>query len=84
MLRITIELLPKGRLDKARHLGTGYISNDGTGAGGIGNYDVTLSQRGRPGCVWKRGRVIGFPRKRLGAWDLLFRVLQVTVGNRNG
>lgn len=42
-----------------------------------------LSQRGSAKKKWKSGGVAGFPRLKLGAWDLLYRVLQSAVGNRN-
>lgn len=84
MIRITVELVPYSAPHKPRHLGTAVIYNDGTGTATVGNYRVGLSKRGRPRSVWKEGRVRGFPRKRLGAWDLLFRALLTTVGKRNG
>lgn len=83
MLRITIELLPFGSEARKRHLGTMEISNDGTGDLEIGNYDVRLSKWGRPGQTWRRGRVEGFPRRRLGPYDLLYRALLATVSERN-
>lgn len=35
------------------------------------------------GSVWKETAVRDFPRKRLGPWDLLYRVLQAAIGFRN-
>lgn len=83
MIRVTVELLPGGDAGRARHLGTAYIANDGTGTETTGSYSVMLSRRGMPWSIWKRGRVQGFPRKRLLAWDLLYRALDGTVGHRN-
>lgn len=84
MIRVTIELLPHGCEERRRHLGTVLIANDGSnGAGPVGDYAAVLSRRGQPGSVWKCAPVSGFPRKRLGAYDLLYRVLRVAVGNRN-
>lgn len=33
--------------------------------------------------TWKKGRVEGFPRLRLGPWDLLFRALGSLISDRN-
>jgi len=82
MLRVTIELLPLGSESRKKHLGTIEIVNDRTGTPETGNYDVTLFKWGTGRRVWRRGRVDGFPRKRLGPHDLLLRALLATVGNR--
>lgn len=82
MLRITIELLPGGDDSAPQHLGTGYITNDGKGTQGSGNYDCSFS-KWRSAEVWRRGRVVGFPRKTRGPWDLLYRALRNAVGGRN-
>ena len=83
MLRVTIELLPLGSESRKRHLGTIEIVNDRSGTLELGNYDVTLFKWGTGQRVWRRGRVEGFPRKRLGPHDLLYRALMATVGGRN-
>lgn len=84
MVRVTIELLPRGSEAHKRHLGTVLIANTGAqGPGPVGDYTVTCSMRGRPDQVWKSAEVLGFPRKRLGAYDLLFRALRNVVGFRN-
>lgn len=88
MLRVTIELLPHGSEARKSHLGTVLIANDGTASDGSGdaprgNYVVRLSRRGQPLRVWRTGVVRDFPRKRLGAYDLLLRALVATVGERN-
>lgn len=87
MIRIRIELLPFGYVDKSgvlqqavRHLGTGVITNDGTGTIELGNYDVTLSKWGDPAKVWKRGIVTKFNRKKFGPWDLLCLALCSALG----
>ena len=82
MIRITIEMLPKGDESRKRHLGTAVIGNDGTGTRTRGNYKIRLSRRGQPDSTWKSGSLQGFPRTRLGPWDLLFLALAATVGNR--
>ena len=82
MIRITVEMLPKGDESRKRHLGTAVIGNDGTGTRTRGNYRVRLSRRGQPDSTWKSGSVEGFPRTRLGAWDLLLFALVATIGKR--
>jgi hypothetical protein len=80
MIRITIELC-SAITGKTTTLATGTISNDCTGTKTRGNYNVHLCDKaGRP---WKEGKVHGFARKQLLAWDLLYRALNSTVGHRN-
>lgn len=83
MLRVTIELLPHGDETQAKIMGQATIANDATGDADWGNYTVALSTWHDPPRKWKTGRVIGFARKRLGPWDLLFRALAATVASRN-
>lgn len=83
MIVVKLELWPFGDESKARPLGTAIIANDGSGSNGTGNYRVVLSKRGKKAGKWKEGALEGFPRKRLGAWDLLYRALDVVVGDRN-
>jgi hypothetical protein len=61
---------------------TGKIVNTGTGSPTQGNYRIELQDAA--GRLWKTGHVEGFPRRRLLAWDLLYRALEKLVGNRNG
>ena len=82
MIRVTVELL-SGGFGPAEHIGTAYITNDGTGTKTSGNYDVWLSQRGRPSWTWREGEVQGFRRKKMLAWDLLYLALKACVGDRN-
>lgn len=86
MIRVTVELI-SARTGEISHLGTAIITNDGTRSveskGTRGDYLVTLSQRGRPETLWRKGWVRDFPRQRLGAFDLLYRALRATVGDRN-
>jgi len=60
---------------------TGAICNTGTGRPTQGDYRIEL--RDAAGRRWKKGHIEGFPRKRLLAWDLLYRALEKLVGNRN-
>ena len=81
MLVVRIELWPHGDMTRRKTLATGFIANTGTGTPTRGNYRVELKDAlGRP---WRRGTVEGFPRKRLLAWDLLFRALSNLIGDRN-
>jgi hypothetical protein len=83
MIRVTLELV-SARDGHTEVLGVGYISNDGAGTPARGNYNVRLMRRGRGDILWKTGRVEDFPRKRLLGWDLLYRALRATLGDRNG
>jgi hypothetical protein len=82
VIRIRIDLIPGG-VGAPRHLGTVTIANDCTGSKGSGNYVAKLSTK-RAGRLWRQTRVKGFPRQRLGVYDLLYRVLRDVVGGRNG
>lgn len=86
MLRVTIEIFPRGDESRRRTIGVVDITNTGTGDPTTGNYAVTMAKdttRFRPG-VWRRGTVSGFPRLRLGAYDLLLRALVACgLGPRN-
>lgn len=62
-------------------IATGKIVNTGTGSPTRGNYRVEL--RDAAGRVWKTGHIEDFPRKRLLAWDLLYRCLGKLIGQRN-
>ncbi len=87
MIRVTVQLCPGGDESNPRTLGVAYIHNEGTGSADIGNYGVRLMKSpeyAKSTGVWRKGGVRGFPRKRLGPWDLLFRALRATVGDRNG
>lgn len=86
MIRVLVEMWPGGSEERKRVLGEAFITNVG-GNTTTGDYEVKLMKSAeyatKPG-VWKRGRVDGFPRQRLGPWDLLLRALVATVGGRNG
>lgn len=89
MLRITIEMIPKGA-GKPRHLGTIEIANEGTqetgdlfGGQDRGNYKVRLAKFNNPMSDWMRGVVKNFDRVHRGPYDLLMQSLAATVGKRN-
>lgn len=80
MLVIKIEL-HSAITGEVTTLATGKIVNTGAGTPTQGNYRVELRDaNGRP---WKSGTVEGFPRKRLLAWDLLYRALHNLISDRN-
>lgn len=94
MIRVTIELFPHGRVDRAKTLGIIDIANDGSGNSNTGNYNFYAWDRGTDKNLphtrenlkkakWA-GYLEGFPRKRLLAFDLLFRCLRMLFGDRNG
>lgn len=80
MIRVTVELLKQGDPGRRELLGVGEIANVG-GDETRGDYAVRLF--GKLGRAWKTASVEGFPRRRLGAWDLLFRALAEIVGGRS-
>jgi len=82
---VKVELWPKGSEKRARLLGVARITNDGSNGAdaSVGDYQVDFSLLGKPEVPWMNSKVFNFPRKRLGAWDLLFWALSAVVGNRN-
>lgn len=86
MIRVTIEFIEHG-VGTPEKIGEIIIANDGTGDNDSGNYITKLMKTpnyGKGKGVWKRGRVRGFPRRVLGAYDLLYLVLKNAVEGRNG
>jgi hypothetical protein len=85
MIVVRVELWPGGDRSKAESLGEAVIINDGSGTATQGNYHFALSRRGQTAKdqAWRDGQVRGFPRKRLGGWDLVYRALHAAVGERN-
>lgn len=86
MIVVRIEMWPHGDERLKREIGAAMITNQGTGTRDAGNYTVRLmksAEYARSPGVWKRGEVEGFPRLRLGPWDLLYRALHATVASRN-
>lgn len=83
MLVIKIELWPFGDESQKRDLGVARIINDGTGDANTGNYTVQLLKGAEysrhPGDVYKRGRVLNYPRM-LGPWPLLMRGIISALG----
>lgn len=82
MIVVRVELWPQGDKSKARCLGEAEIANVGD-TQQAGDYDVRLLKWGAGRRTWKAGRVTGFPRLKLGPWDLLYRALAAIVHGRN-
>jgi hypothetical protein len=80
MLVVKIELWPGGREADKKTLATGTITNIG-GTLTQGDYFVDL--RDKAGRPWRHATITGFPRKRLLAWDLLYRALKSLLSDRN-
>jgi len=78
---IKIEMWPGGDEKKAFPLASGIIFNDATGTPESGNYVGEL--RDKSGRRWRKVCVQAFPRRRLMAWDLLYRILKEAVSDRN-
>lgn len=70
MIRVTVELIPKGDESRARKLATMEIANDATGTTEVGNYRGTLHAEYTP-KEGRHGRVLGFHRKRQSVWSLI-------------
>lgn len=85
MIVVKVEL-HSARTGKVSVLGEAVISNVG-GTKTVGKYRAELFQwnaaRDGRGKTWKKGWIEGFPRLRLGPWDLLHRCLDAIVGDRN-
>jgi hypothetical protein len=86
MIVIRLEMWPGGREENKYELGTGTITNVGTGTEERGQYRIQLlkcARYAKTAGVWKRGVVLNFPRQRLGPWDLLLRCLIACCGDRS-
>lgn len=70
MLRVTIEMLPKGDATRPRILGQMLIANDETGTLTEGNYVGTLHAE-YTGPDGRHGRVMLFNRQKQSAWSLV-------------
>lgn len=81
MIVVTIELRSAvtGRVSQ---LGKIVIANDGTGTPTSGNYWGKLYGK-KKDVVLRESVVRSFPRKRLLAHDLLYRILRNALGERN-
>lgn len=84
MILVTVELI-SARTGKRSLLGKATICNNlhrtHKTDGILGDY--TCMFHDKAGREWRGCRVAGFPRKRLLAWDLLYRALENIIGWRN-
>jgi len=73
---------PRERMRPHTDIAWAVMDNDKTGTEEAGNYDVRLYDP-PPYNPWAgavvKGKITGFPRKRLGAWDLLYEALTPLV-----
>ena len=76
MLKITVEIWPKGLEEEKRVLCTAKIFNDLTGTLTSGNYKAVFSRTDDWSKVWKKVELKGFPRRKLGPWHLLSWALE--------
>lgn len=86
MIYCRIEIWPGGDRRRARTLGEATIANVG-GSAQVGEYDAKIMKSPeyakRPG-VWKQAKLTGFPRLKLGPWELLCMALIACVSGRLG
>lgn len=80
MVVCEVRLVSANGRERDRPLGVVEICNVG-GSADLGDYSVRLTTFSGK-STWRSGSVKSFPRK-LGGFDLLFRSLRVTVGQRN-
>ncbi len=82
MIIIKVEVWRHGSPLNVKNIAEMKIWNDGTGTKTSGNYKATISKSNNKG-QWKEGEAKGFPRLRLGIWDLTYRILHEILGQRN-
>ena len=73
MLRVTIELVPRGKENAARPIATLLLANDGEGTYESGNYAYVYGYTDRDAPM-SRGTIKKFPRSQ-GAWALIKKIL---------
>jgi hypothetical protein len=80
MFVVDLTMWPLGLKNKAYNLGRIEIAYIG-GTISRGNYVANLFDKG--GKLYKQVKINNFPRRKLLAFDLLYRVLKEAVGERN-
>jgi hypothetical protein len=84
VIYVRIEIWPCGDRRSARTLGEATIANVG-GTAQVGEYDAKIMKSPeyatRPG-VWKQAKISGFPRLKLGPWELVCMALLACLGKR--
>lgn len=76
MIRVTVQLIPKGDETRARTLGTMEIANDGTGDIETGHYKGTLHAE-YTGATGRTGQVVDFHRQLQSVWSLIGAFLKL-------
>ncbi|MEO0797392.1 MAG: hypothetical protein AAFX93_19750 [Verrucomicrobiota bacterium] len=76
MIRITVELVPKGVESAKRTIATMDIANDSTGTDEIGNYRGTLHAE-YTGSDGRKGYVRQFKRQHQSVWSLVGAFLKL-------
>ena len=76
MLRVTVELLPGGRLDGRRTVATADIWRTRTGA--QADYEFAMGEDLLPDQVW-RGVLQDYPRWSASVWDLVARSIAIAL-----
>lgn len=84
MIYVRVELWRHGDPEQRTLLGEARIANVSRRGEQSTSGDYRAKVRGKAGRLIADVGVEGFPRKRLLAWDLLYRVLREAVGTRNG
>jgi hypothetical protein len=81
VLRVTVELWPHGDHTSPQIIGTLVIANDGASpTPEVGHYNYVICGGNNDEPLRRSGTLQDFPRRRLGAWALIARVLQRVVG----
>lgn len=80
MIRVVVELLPKGREECRRTLATMEITNTGEGSRTRGFYRVC--RIGKTGQRGARGEVSNHPREAASVWDLVEKAIAATRKRR--
>jgi hypothetical protein len=79
MLRVTVELIPHGNLDKVETLGVAVITNDGSGDLAVGNYKYIVTDNFLLDKAI--GSIVGHNRQE-GFWKLVYLVLKEIFGEK--
>lgn len=98
MIVLRVDVWPMGDHRRARDMGTVLVWNIGTDGPNVGRYRYKIlkfNQRRRyeellmrpqdipKSACWREGTIEGFPRKRQGPLDLLYRILDKAIGYRS-
>lgn len=76
MIRVTVQLIPKGIESAARTLGTMTIVNDASGDRAIGHYNGTLHAE-YTDANGRKGRIENFHRQKQSVWTLVGAFLKL-------